>query len=40
MYFWYNEITYMNDVFDGYRNLLNGTLDKVVHEWAFNLNTS
>jgi hypothetical protein len=28
----------MNDVFNGYRNLLNGTLDVVVHEWALNLN--
>jgi hypothetical protein len=28
----------MNDVFNGYQNLLNGTLDVVVHEWAPNLN--
>jgi hypothetical protein len=28
----------MHDVFNGYRNLLNGTLDMVVHEWAYDLN--
>jgi hypothetical protein len=28
----------MNDVFNGYQNLLNGALDVVVHEWALNLN--
>jgi hypothetical protein len=30
----------MGDVFNGYQNLLNGTSDVVVHEWAPNLNTS
>jgi hypothetical protein len=30
----------MYDVFNGYRNLLSGTLDKVVHEWAFDLKTT
>jgi hypothetical protein len=30
----------MGDVFNGYENLPNGTLDVVVHEWALNLNTS
>jgi hypothetical protein len=28
----------MGDVFTGYQNLLNGTLDVVVHEWALDLN--
>jgi hypothetical protein len=28
----------MHDVFNGYHNLLNGTLDMVVHEWAHDLN--
>jgi hypothetical protein len=41
-YDWYIDPhnAYMDDVFNGYRNLLNGTLDVVVHEWAPNLNTS
>jgi hypothetical protein len=30
----------MNDMFNGYRNLLNGTLNVVVHVWALDLNTS
>jgi hypothetical protein len=30
----------MNNVFNGYQNLMNGTLIVVVHEWAPNLNTS
>jgi hypothetical protein len=30
----------MHDVFNGYHNLLNGTLNIVVHEWAHDLNTS
>ncbi len=34
------QIAYMGDVFNGYENLPNGTLDVVVHEWALNLNTS
>jgi hypothetical protein len=29
----------MHDVFDGYHNLLNGTSNMVVHEWAHDLNT-
>jgi hypothetical protein len=29
----------MHDVFDGYCNLLNGTLNMVVHEWEHDLNT-
>jgi hypothetical protein len=29
----------MHDVFDGYHNLLNGTSDMVLHEWAHDLNT-
>jgi hypothetical protein len=28
----------MGDVFTGYQNLPNGTLDVVVHEWALDLN--
>jgi hypothetical protein len=28
----------MGDVFTRYQNLLNGTLDVVVHEWALDLN--
>jgi hypothetical protein len=28
----------MHDVFNGYYNLLNGTLDMVVHEWSHDLN--
>jgi hypothetical protein len=28
----------MHDVFNGYHNLLNGTSDMVVHEWAHDLN--
>jgi hypothetical protein len=28
----------MHDVFDGYHNLLNGTSNMVVHEWAHDLN--
>jgi hypothetical protein len=30
----------MHDVFNEYHNLLNGTLNMVVHEWAHVLNTS
>jgi hypothetical protein len=30
----------MGDVFNGYQNLLDGTLNVVVHEWAPYLNTS
>jgi hypothetical protein len=30
----------MNNVFNGYQNLMNGTLNVVVHEWAPNLNNS
>jgi hypothetical protein len=30
----------MGDVFNGYQNLLNGTLNVVVHDWASYLNTS
>jgi hypothetical protein len=30
----------MHDVFNEYYNLLNGTLDMVVHEWPHDLNTS
>jgi hypothetical protein len=30
----------MGDVFNGYQNLFNGILNVVVHEWAFDLNTS
>jgi hypothetical protein len=30
----------MNNLFNGYQNLMNGTLNVVVHEWAPNLNTS
>ncbi len=32
----YNDLrdAYMNDVFNGYRNLLNGTSNVMVHEWA------
>jgi hypothetical protein len=29
---------YMNDAFNEYYNLLNGTLSVVVHEWALDLN--
>jgi hypothetical protein len=29
----------MHDVFDGYHNLLNGTSNMVVHEWAHDLNS-
>ncbi len=41
IYCWYNDphTAYMHDVFNGYHNLLNGTLDMVVHEWAHDLNT-
>jgi hypothetical protein len=28
----------MNDAFNEYQNLLNGTLSVVVHEWALDLN--
>jgi hypothetical protein len=30
----------VTDVFNGYQNLLDGTLNVVVHEWALYLNTS
>jgi hypothetical protein len=42
LYYWYNDLqtAYMHDVFNEYCNLLNGTLDMVVHEWAQDLNTS
>jgi hypothetical protein len=30
----------MNSVFNGFQNLMNGTLNVVVHEWPPNLNTS
>jgi hypothetical protein len=32
----YNDLqdAYMNNVFNGYRNLLNGTSNVMVHEWA------
>jgi hypothetical protein len=30
----------MGDVFNGYQNLLNGTSNVVVHEWALDLNIS
>jgi len=38
--YWYNDpqIVYMNDEFNGYQNLLNGTLDVMVHERVFDLN--
>jgi hypothetical protein len=29
----------MNNLFNGYQNLMNGTLNVMVHEWAPNLNT-
>jgi len=40
LYYWYNDpqTAYMHDVFNEYCNLLNGTLDMVVHEWAHDLN--
>jgi hypothetical protein len=40
MHYWYTgpQNAYMGDVFNGYRNLLNGTSNVVVHEWAFDLN--
>ncbi len=39
-YYWYNDphIAYMHNVFNGYHNLLNGTSNMVVHEWACDLN--
>jgi hypothetical protein len=40
LYYWYTnpQNAYMGDVINGYRNLLNGTSDVVVHEWASDLN--
>jgi len=31
---------YMGDVLNGYQKVQNGTLDVVVHEWAYDLHTS
>jgi hypothetical protein len=41
-YYWFinPQKAYMHDVFNGYWNLLNGTSNVVVHEWAPNLNIS
>jgi hypothetical protein len=30
----------MNNVFNGYQNFMNGTLNVMVHEWTFDLNTN
>jgi hypothetical protein len=30
----------MNNVFNGYQNFMNGTLNVMVHEWTLDLNTN